>query len=139
MEFLMKRFNLEISSSRNKIREVEALMVKANKEFGLSDGDYGKAMIAITEMVMNAIVHGNKEDESKLVKVNVEIDEKQMKIVIEDEGTGFIIADIPDPTEIQNLLESHGRGVYIAKALVDKLEYKHNERGTEFTLIINKK
>jgi serine/threonine-protein kinase RsbW len=135
----MKQYKIEISSSRNKIKEVEALMVKANKEFGLNDDDYGKAMIAITEMVMNAIVHGNKEDESKLVKVSVDINEQQMKIVIEDEGTGFIIADIPDPTEIQNLLESHGRGVYIAKALVDKLVYKHNERGSEFTLIIKKK
>jgi len=135
----MIKFNIEICSKRNNINEVEALMVQANKVFGLSDDEYGKAMIAITELVMNAIVHGNKEDESKSVKVCIEIEEKLMKIVIEDEGKGFAISEIPDPTEIEHLLDSHGRGVYIAKALVDKLEYKHNERGSEFTLLIKKK
>ena len=135
----MKRYLIEISSQRNKIKEVESLIAEANKEFGLNDDAYGKMMIAVTELVMNAIVHGNKEDESKSVKVCIELDDSEMKIVIEDEGAGFIISEIPDPTEIENLLFAHGRGVYIAKALVDKLEYKHNERGTMFTLLIKKK
>ena len=135
----MKHYVIEINSQRNKIKEVESLMAEANKVFGLNDEDYGRMMIAVTELVMNAIVHGNKEDESKSVKVSIEIDSSEMKIVIEDEGAGFIISDIPDPTEIEHLLFAHGRGVYIAKALVDKLEYKHNERGTMFTLLIKKK
>ena len=135
----MKRLNIEISSVRNNIKDVEAMMLAANKEFGLNDDDYGKAMIAVTELVMNAIVHGNKEDTSKSVIVTVEIEGSEMKVVIEDEGEGFIINDIPDPTEIENLLDAHGRGVYIAKALVDNLECKQSGRGCEFTLLIKKK
>ena len=135
----MKCLKLEIRSQRNNIKEVESMMAKANKEFGLDDDEYGRMMIAVTELVMNAIVHGNKEDETKSVLICIEMNESEMKIVITDEGSGFLISEIPNPTEIENLLFAHGRGVYIAKALVDKLEYKHNDRGTEFTLMIKKK
>lgn len=114
-------------------------MLKANKGFGLNDQEYGRMMIAVTELVMNAIVHGNKEDVSKDVCITVEYDSKEMKIVILDQGGGFSISELPDPTEIKRLLDSHGRGVYIAKAMVDKVEYKHNEIGNEFTLTIVKK
>jgi|SRR4030095_935779 len=133
-----KRF-IEITSRRNRIKEVEDLMLETNKEFGLSDDEYGKMMIAVTELVMNAIVHGNKEDPKKKVKVTIEFDSFEMKIMIEDEGGGFIIADVPDPTEIERLLDEHGRGVYIAKAMVDKLDYRHNKKGSEFILLIKKK
>jgi serine/threonine-protein kinase RsbW len=139
MEFLMKKLCIEISSERNRIKEVEALMLEANREFGLTDEQYGKTMIAVTELVMNAIVHGNKEDVSKKVCVTIRYDNTEMKVVIEDEGGGFNISDLPDPTEIERLLDKHGRGVYIAKAMVDKLDYKHNSKGNEFTLLIRKK
>lgn len=135
----MKQLCIEISSERNRIKEVESLMVEANKEFGLTDEQYGKTMIAVTELVMNAIVHGNKEDSTKKVCVTVEFENDEMRVVIEDEGGGFDIADLPDPTELDRLLDKHGRGVYIAKAMVDKLDYKHNSKGTEFTLLIKKK
>lgn len=135
----MKRLIIEISSQRNKINEIESLMKNANKEFGLNDDDFNKTMIAVTELVMNAIVHGNQEDESKHVKVRVEWDSKEMKVTIEDEGAGFLLSDIPDPTEIEHLFDVHGRGLFIAKAMVDKLDYKINDRGSEFTLLIRKK
>ena len=135
----MKQCCIEISSERNRIKEVEAMMLKANKEFGLTDEQYGKTMIAVTELVMNAIVHGNKEDINKKVCIKVEFDKNEMKVLIEDEGGGFNIEDLPDPTEIEHLLNNHGRGVYIAKAMVDKLDYKHKTKGTEFTLLIKKK
>ena len=135
----MKQCRIEINSERNRIKEVEAMMLEANKEFGLTDEQYGKTMIAVTELVMNAIVHGNKEDITKKVCIKVEFDKNEMKVLIEDEGGGFNIEDLPDPTEIEHLLNNHGRGVYIAKAMVDKLDYKHKTKGTEFTLLIKKK
>ncbi|HEY3249536.1 MAG TPA: ATP-binding protein [Ignavibacteria bacterium] len=135
----MKQLCIEISSEKKRIKEVEALMLDANKEFGLSNEQYGKTMIAVTELVMNAIVHGNKEDAAKKVCITIEFDNTEMKITIEDEGGGFIISDLPDPTELERLLNEHGRGVYIAKAMVDKLDYRNKGKGSEFTLLIKKK
>ncbi len=114
-------------------------MLIANKEFGLSDDEYNKLMIAVTEIAMNAIVHGNKENILKKVKIYVEHDNKQMKIVIMDEGEGFDIEKLPDPTDLENILDLHGRGVFIARAMVDDFFYQHLESGSEFVMIVNKK
>lgn len=136
----MKKFFLEIISERNKIKEVEYLMEKANKEFGLSDDEYGKMMIAVTEIAMNAIVHGNKENINKNVRVAVEFDDNEMTIVICDEGEGFEVESLPDPTLSENLLDLHGRGVFIAKAMVDDFGYKHTKgKGSEFKMVVKKK
>ncbi|MCC6866935.1 MAG: ATP-binding protein [Ignavibacteria bacterium] len=135
----MKKHYLEISSERRNIKEVENLMLIANKEFGLSDDEYNKLMIAVTEIAMNAIVHGNKENILKKVKIYVEHDNKQMKIVIMDEGEGFDIEKLPDPTDLENILDLHGRGVFIARAMVDDFFYQHLESGSEFVMIVNKK
>lgn len=136
----MKKYFLEINSERNRIKEVERLMEKANKEFGLDNDEYGKMMIAVTEVAMNAIVHGNKENVSKKVMVAVEFDEKEMKIIICDEGEGFEVETLPDPTLKENLLDSHGRGVFIAKAMVDDFDYKHTKgKGSEFIMVVKKK
>ncbi|MBL8016160.1 MAG: ATP-binding protein [Ignavibacteria bacterium] len=135
----MKKLYLEINSEKKNIKEVEALMLKANSEFGLSDDEYSKMMIAVTEVAMNAIVHGNKENTYKKVRVYVEFDSSSMKIIIMDEGDGFEIQRLPDPTDMDNILDVHGRGVFIARAMVDEFFYTHHEgRGSEFILIVKK-
>lgn len=136
----MKKYFLEISSERKNIKEVENLMLNANKEFGLSEEEYNKLMIAVTEIAMNAIVHGNKENIFKKVKMYVEHDDNEMKIVVMDEGEGFNIEKLPDPTDMDNILDLHGRGVFIARTLVDEFFYQHLDGGgSEFVMIVRKK
>lgn len=136
----MKKYFLEISSERRNIREVEKLMYNINKDFGLPDDEYNKMMIAVTEVAINAIVHGNKENIFKKVKIYVEHDGKEMKIVLMDEGEGFEIEKLPNPTDMENILDLHGRGVFIARAMVDEFFYQHLEGGgSEFVMIIRKK
>jgi serine/threonine-protein kinase RsbW len=136
----MTKLFLEIESDKSRIKDIEALMLKANKGFGLTEQEYGKMMIAVTEVAMNAIVHGNKENLSKTVKIYVEYDDSQMKIVIMDEGEGFDITRLPDPTTSENILDVHGRGVFIARAMVDEFFYQHmNGGGSEFVMIVRKK
>ncbi len=136
----MKKLFLEIESKRNNIKKVEELMLEANKVCGLSEDAYGKMMIAVTEIAMNAIIHGNNEDINKKVKVDVECDNKAIKVVIADEGEGFDIENLPDPTTTENILDAHGRGIFIAKAMVEEFDYKNTPgNGTSFTMIVRKK
>lgn len=115
-------------------------MLNINKEFGLPEEEYNKMMIAVTEVAMNAIVHGNKENIFKKVKIYAEHDEKEMKIVLMDEGEGFEIDKLPDPTDMENILDLHGRGVFIARAMVDEFFYQHLDGGgSEFVMIVRKK
>ncbi|MBN8586537.1 MAG: ATP-binding protein [Ignavibacteria bacterium] len=136
----MKKYFLEISSERKNIQKVEELMLNINKDFGLPEDEYNKMMIAVTEIAMNAIVHGNKESMLKKVKMYVEHNERTIKVMIFDEGDGFEISRLPDPTDMDNILDVHGRGVFIARAMVDEFYYRNEEgKGSEFVMIVNKK
>ena len=86
--------------------------------------------IAINEGVNNAIFHGNKEDCNKKVYLSMEELSSEIKIVIRDEGCGFIKAEISDTT---SLFDEHGRGFEIIQRYVDS--YELNGLGNELTLI----
>lgn len=136
----MTKLFLEISSEKNNIKEVEKFMQKANMGFHLGDDQYSRMMIAVTEIAMNAIIHGNKQNTGKKVKIFVEYENDYMKIVIMDEGGGFQITELPDPTTTENILDQHGRGIFIARQMVDEFFYQHLEGGgSEFVMIVRKK
>jgi serine/threonine-protein kinase RsbW len=135
----MKMLKTEFSSNRNNFRHVEALLYKANEDFKLNESDFRNLMIAVSEIVINAIVHGNNEDESKMVQVIIEYDDNDLNIKICDEGNGFKATDVSDPTLRENILKASGRGIFIIKSLVDDFEYRHSEKGSEFILKVKKK
>ncbi len=134
----MKTRAIEIGSSRHNVHKVEEFMFMVNNEFRLGAERFQKLMIAVTELVINCIIHGNKEQEHKKVAVAVEYDDKSMVIKIADEGNGFELARLADPTLPENLQKESGRGIYIARSLVDGFSYEHNERGSVFTVLVNK-
>ncbi len=136
----MIKLFLEITSEKNNIKAVEDFMQKANMGFQLPDDQYARMMIAVTEIAMNAIIHGNKQNSGKKVKLYVEYDNDYMKIVIMDEGGGFKIKELPDPTTTENIMDLHGRGIFIARAMVDEFFYQHHEDGgSECIMIVRKK
>jgi anti-sigma regulatory factor (Ser/Thr protein kinase) len=86
-----------------------------------------KMKITLTELLANAIGHGNREDHTKKVTVGHIVDRSASVIGIMDEGEGFDPRTIPDPTLPENLVKDHGRGLYIVQNYVDEMKY--NERG----------
>ena len=80
------------------------------------------------------------ENANKKVKIYIDHDDKSLKIIVIDEGDGFDIKRLPNPTDVDNILDLHGRGVFIARQLVDEFFYQHHEgSGSEFMMIIRKK
>lgn len=134
----MKTLGIEISSSHHNISKVEAFMLMVNEDFRLPLEKFQKVMIAVTELVINCIVHGNKEQEHKKVAVAVEYDDMKMIIKIADEGNGFDINRLADPTLPENLEKESGRGIFIAKSMVDAFSYDQNEKGSVFTILVKK-
>ena len=94
--------------------------------------------IAVSEALVNAIVHGNKENPSKKVHVIINYDKDMIEVKVKDEGDGFDISMLPDPTNEENLLKESGRGVYIIMSLVDEFSFDSNDSGTEMSLVIRK-
>ncbi|MBI5404458.1 MAG: ATP-binding protein [Ignavibacteriae bacterium] len=133
-----KNLSLKIKSDRTEILKFEKVLEDINSEFGLEHDRFINCQIAVSEALVNAIVHGNKENPDKSVYISIDYDNSVLEIRIKDEGKGFNMEEIPDPTKSDNLLKEHGRGLYIIKSLVDKFECNSSERGTEFVITIEK-
>ena len=85
----MDELKIEIPSLPDNIRIVESFIDNAKERFKFSDDMYGNIMVAVTESVNNAIIHGNNSDKSKNVSIVVKFEEKKMRFEIEDQGPGF--------------------------------------------------
>ena len=90
------------------------------------DERYPDILISLTEAVNNAIIHGNKADESKKVKIDMQEEKSGIAVSVTDEGQGFDPEEVPDPTSPENLECCGGRGVFIMSSLADKLSYINN-------------
>lgn len=118
--------------------EVEAFMIMINQQVHLHPDKFQKLLIAVSEVVINSIVHGNREQQHKKVAIFAEFDDKVLIVKIADEGNGFHLESLQDPTIPENLTKESGRGIFIAKSLVDEFSYEHNDKGSVFTLLVRK-
>ena len=83
--------------------------------------------ISLREALANGVIHGNHEDPSKRVYVDLRcVPDKEVSIVVRDEGSEFSGTEIPNPTAAEQLQSMHGRGIYLMKSLMDEV---HFERG----------
>lgn len=118
--------NIEIASKLDQIPEVESLIDKVSEELGVNEDHYGNMLIAVTEAVNNAIIHGNKYSDSKKVKVEVIKQSEGIVFTISDEGDGFDYNNLPDPTAPENLEKPDGRGIFLMKNLSDGVVFESN-------------
>lgn len=127
-----------MESKRNEIQKFDALLEEVNKVFNLPAEKFINLQIACSEALINAIVHGNKEDANKKVLTIIEYNETVLTVGIKDEGEGFQIDSLPDPTSNENILKESGRGIFIIRSLVDEFHCNSTDSGTEFILKVRK-
>jgi serine/threonine-protein kinase RsbW len=82
--------------------------------------------IALREALANAIIHGNHEDRRKHVHVTCRCEPDEVSIAVKDEGKGFDINNVPDPTDPENIGAVHGRGIHVIRALMDEVRFEEN-------------
>lgn len=114
----------KIKSKIENIRKVEKIIDELCNELNVNSEMYGNILIATIEATNNAILHGNKLNEEKEVKIEIEKSRDSLKIAIEDEGEGFDYRNVPDPTAPENIEKITGRGIFLMEKLSDKLEFK---------------
>lgn len=132
-------FQMIIKSNLNELQKVERFTEKLSYKMNFTEEEIDGLAISITEIVSNAIAHGNKKDKNKKVIINYRLSPKTITITVQDEGKGFDIEKIDNPLDPQNLLKESGRGIYIVRALMDKVEFISNETGTLVRMIKTKK
>lgn len=134
----MKYRMLTISSNPNNILELESHLQKWASIHKIQPERYADILISLTEAVNNAIIHGNKSDESKKVFIDYIEASDGLTFCVTDEGHGFNPGGVPDPTCEENIECCGGRGVYIMKALADRICFKDHGRSVEMYFSLHK-
>ena len=123
-------FTMEVPSDLRKVKEVERVTEKIANLMKLKEDDKDSLAIAVTEIVANAITHGNKHDRKKKVTITFEYSDDTIVVTVADEGAGFDANKIDNPLDPENLLKESGRGIFIVKALMDEIKFIKGERGS---------
>lgn len=114
--------------------------------------------VALTEAFENAVYHGNFELDSALrqgdgaawnekllqrkncapysdrkVRIIARLSPQKIDITVIDEGPGFDLATVPNPTQDCSLEKASGRGIHLMRALMDEVTY--SERGNQVRLV----
>lgn len=123
--------SFKIASKIENLRKVEKLVDDLSSELNISADIYGNILIAALEAANNAILHGNKLDENKLVNILIKKEAEKLRIKIDDEGDGFDYLNIPDPTAPENIENVNGRGIFLMEKLSDNIEFSRNGASVE--------
>ena len=122
---------LLIESCTNGVLEVESFIEDFRQKYQIDDEIFGNILVAVTEAVNNAIIHGNKMDKSKTVRLLIRKRRNIVTCNIKDEGTGFDYNNLPDPTSPENLENIGGRGVFLMKHLADLVVFSSDGSNVE--------
>jgi serine/threonine-protein kinase RsbW len=133
----VKEYNL-IIRDRNEISKVENIIFEINQEFNADEVKYVNFLIALTEALVNAVLHGNKNNPNKKVEVKITCDDEMLTASVKDEGEGFDVNKVPDPTTEENLFKESGRGLFLIRSLVDEVEVSSDKTGTLIVMKIKK-
>jgi serine/threonine-protein kinase RsbW len=112
-----------IPSSLDYLPKVDEYVERKLRKMGVDKDKLADIAISVTEAVTNAVVHGNKNDLKKKVAINLKAGSSCVEITVEDEGNGFDPVAIQCPIEEANILKPVGRGIFILKSLMDKVDF----------------
>lgn len=127
----MEARELTLNSKPSCILELETYLSKVFADFHINDERCPDILISVTEAVNNAIIHGNKSDENKVVHVDCNTEHDCLCVTVSDEGIGFDPDAVPDPTTPDHIECCGGRGVFIMSRLADQISFKDNGRKVE--------
>lgn len=132
-----KIFTKEVPSDPDLLPEIEMFVTDIAIKNNLNEDKLNNLALSVSEAASNSMVHGNKLDMNKKVKITVKVDEHNIVITFKDEGKGFVIEEVPDPTKPENILKESGRGIHIMKNFLEDLKYNFTDSGTEAILVIS--
>ena len=125
---------MTLKSNPKHVRKVEPFLKKINRVAHLDEIQMHKMMVSLTEAVNNAIIHGNKSNLEKMVRVRCEVLPGWLVVSVQDEGNGFVPEKVRNPLRKQNLMRENGRGIFLMKTLMEKVEIEHGPSGTQVSL-----
>lgn len=122
-EELIAEFEVVIPSETSAGQSVQERIIGLLETHNFPERDVFGVRLALEEALVNAIKHGNRMDPSKTVRVLCRLDVQKIRVEVEDQGEGFSIEEVPDPTADENLERPCGRGIMLMRAFMNLIEY----------------
>ena len=125
LELVLTGDSMAVAAARDRIMDFL-------EEQGVADEEAIDILVALQEALVNAVLHGCRNDPSQVIRCSVEVDAEAITIVIKDPGVGFDTAAVTDVSDDGINLTNHGRGIFLMRGLMDEVSYSHG--GSELTL-----
>lgn len=122
-----------ISSDLTRVQEASGQVLGFLRPLALDEGIVFDIRLCFEEALINAIKYGNRQQRELDVRVSVAYDPAEVRIAVEDQGSGFEPGKLPDCTKGKRLVAQGGRGVHLICQLMDQVRY--NERGNRLEMV----
>ncbi len=115
------------SCSKEKLREIRKFVIGVLEEYGLSDVDINKLVLAVDEICANLIIHSHNCNEKEFIELRIKIKKGEgITFEITDQGIGFNARDYHEPNlnDIVKQKKKGGVGLLLVKRIMDNIEFK---------------
>ena len=131
---------LELPSNFDMLDIVQVVSDQMGRLGGLDEDATHWVSVAVRESVINAIKHGNHQDERKRVTIEFALEPPtaptELIVRVLDQGEGFELRDLADPLAPENVLKSSGRGIFFMRSFMDDMSCQRApEGGTEVRMV----
>ena len=124
-----------MASERPAVGPAIEQILSAVKDVRLSKDRLSDLAVALAEALSNAAIHGNKLERERRVAIRVTVQPGVRAVIeVKDDGQGFDHSQISDPTDPERLLTPGGRGVFLMRQLVDRVEYENGGSRVRLTV-----
>lgn len=123
------RFRRHFPSTKPALNEAAAAIIDIARKCGCSEDQETDLEIAMREALANALIHGNALEQEKSIFVRAYGSVgKKLLILVRDEGKGFDPGTVPDPRNEDRMHLHHGRGLFLMRELMDRVEFRRDGR-----------
>ena len=124
---------LELPSNFDMLDIVQVVSDQIGRLGGLDEDATHWVSVAVRESVINAIKHGNHQDERKRVTIEFALEPPtgptELIVRVLDQGEGFELRDLADPLAPENVLKSSGRGIFFMRSFMDDMSCQRAPEG----------
>jgi serine/threonine-protein kinase RsbW len=129
----LQTLQFDVPSSLDEIPQATRRVFDFFSALNLNESDRFDLRLSFEEILINAMKHGNGYRREVPVRVTVSYQGRELKIAVQDQGKGFDVDRLKDPTMCDNIEAYSGRGVYLVKHLMDRLDYGPKGNTVEIT------
>ena len=130
----MKRAEIALQGGYSGYEALNGFLASFAEGEGYSNLFLERLQLAMKEAFVNAVKHGNREQNGLSVTCTLEAVAGTLIASIKDCGRGFDPDELPDPVDPRNLLRLSGRGLYIIRSVAESIALERDDEGSVLTL-----